>query len=63
MSKKELALQFSKELDALSKKMKASFNDSIAREWEVASVIQGTEILSQDMALLSDLYDRKEPKA
>lgn len=63
MSKKELALQFSKEFDSLSKKMKASFNDSIARGWEVASVIQGAEVLAQDMELLAKLYDRKEPKA
>lgn len=63
MSKRELALKFSEELLNISRRMRNAFSDSIAREWEVASVIQGAEILSEDMLLLADVYEKKEPRA
>lgn len=63
MSKRELALKFSEELLNISRRMKNAFSDSVAREWEVASVIQGAEMLSDDMLLLADVYERKEPRA
>ena len=63
MSKRELALKFSEELLNISRRMKNAFSDSVAREWEVASVIQGAEMLSDDMLLLADVYEKKEPRA